>query len=67
MNNFKEFMDHYLGMIIGILVVAFAIIFGWVYVFECIALLIGGAWLGKYVQNNKESVKEKIKNLVDKF
>ena len=34
MNSFKEFVDRYLGMIIGILVVVLAIVFGWIYVFE---------------------------------
>lgn len=65
--NSKEFLERYLGMIIGIIVALLVIAFKLVYIFECIALVIVAAWLGKYVQANKESVKEKLKTWIDKF
>lgn len=65
--NSREFLDRYLGMIIGAIVAVVAIICNLVYLFECIALVIGAAWLGKYIQNNKEVVKEKLKGFIDKF
>ena len=65
--NINEFFERYLGMIIGIVIALLAIGFGLVYVFECIALVIAAGWLGKYVQKNKESVKEKLKGMIDKF
>lgn len=65
--TFKDFVDKYLGMIIGILIAIVAIAFGFVYVVECIAVIVFAGWLGKYIQENKESVKEKLKNLIDKF
>ncbi len=65
--NAKEFLDRYLGMIIGIAIAVIFILLDLVYVFECIVIIIAAGWLGKYIQNNKETVKEKLKNLIDKF
>lgn len=65
--NFKDFMDKYLGMLIGVAIAIVAIAFGFVYVIECIAVIVFAGWLGKYIQSNKESVKEKLKELIDKF
>ncbi|MBO5143320.1 MAG: DUF2273 domain-containing protein [Clostridia bacterium] len=65
--NSREFLDKYLGMIIGIIIAVLAIAFGFVYVVECVAIIVFAAWLGKYIQENKESVKEKLKSLIDKF
>ena len=65
--NSREFLDKYLGMIIGIIIAVLAIAFGFVYVVECVAIIVFAAWLGKYIQENKESLKEKLKSLIDKF
>jgi uncharacterized membrane protein len=66
-NEFKKFCLEHKGAIIGGLIaviIAFTalrqILFG------CI-IIIGGIWLGNYVQKNKDYVKEKLKNLIDKF
>ena len=32
-----------------------------------LALIVCGIFIGNYVQDNKESVKEKLKNFIDKF
>lgn len=65
--NSREFFDRYLGMIIGIIIAVLVIMFHLVYFVECIALIVGAAWLGKYIQANKEKVKENLKNMIDKF
>ena len=64
--TFKEFLDKYLGLIIGILIAIFIIGIGGVYVVQCCALIALGAWLGSYVQKNKTSVKTKLKGAIDK-
>ena len=65
--TFKDFTDKYLGMIIGIIVAIIIIIVKAIYIVECIALIIGLAWLGKYVQSNKSSVKDSLKSMIDRF
>ena len=32
-----------------------------------VVLVAFGVWLGNYIQKNKESVKEKLKNLIDRM
>lgn len=63
----KEFLERYLGMIIGIIIAIIIIALGFIYFFECIAIIVIGAWLGKYIQSNKEKVKEKLKSMIDKI
>lgn len=65
--SFNEFMDKYLGMIIGIVVAVLLIVLNLLYVAECIVVIVAFAWLGKYIQGNKEKVKEKLKGMIDKF
>lgn len=64
--TFKEFLDKYLGMIIGVLIAIAIILFGGVYVVECVALVIALGWLGKYVQSNKSKVRTGLKSTIDK-
>ena len=64
--TFKEFLDKYLGMIIGAIIALFIIFFGGVYIVECIALIVLCAWLGCYVQKNKSSVRTTLKCAIDK-
>ena len=40
---------------------------GLVRILVIFAIIVFGIWLGNYVQKNKEKVKEKLKNLIDKF
>ncbi len=63
--TFKEFLDKYLGMIIGAIVALLIIFFGGVFVVECIALIVLCAWVGCYVQRNKASVRTKLKGAID--
>lgn len=65
--SFKEFMDKYLGIIIGVLVAVILIVLNLVYPIECIVLIIAFGWFGRYVQNNKSKVKEQLKTYIDRF
>ena len=65
--NFKEFVDKYIGMLIGILIALVLILLVNEVTLIKIAIIVLGAIVGKYVQDNKDSVKEKLKNLIDKF
>jgi len=65
--NSKEFLDNYLGMIVGIVIAILLIAFNLVNVIVYIGVIVFAGWLGKYVQQNKDSVKEKLKAFIDKF
>lgn len=67
MNNFKDFFANYGGIVIGIAVAIlliltrlYVLIIGIVVIFVC-------AYAGNYIQKNKEQVKEKLKNFIDKM
>lgn len=66
-DSFKEFIIKYAGAIIGGII---AIVFICTGLFELLltfAIIIGGIFIGNYIQENKETVKEKLKNFIDKF
>lgn len=67
MEDFKNFINKYRGAIIGIIVAIvilatrlYALIVG-------ILLIFAGAFIGNYVQQNKEDVKAKLKKFIDKM
>ncbi len=68
--TFKEFIDKYLGLIIGIVIAVLIIVIGGDMIIAAlmkIALIIGLGWLGKYIQDNKTTVKDKLKNWIDRM
>ena len=67
MEGFKNFWNQYKGAIIGI-VVAILILCTKLYAFilGCVVIILG-AMVGSYVQKNKDSVKEKLKNFIDRL
>lgn len=71
MNDFTAFCNKYGGAIVGLIagiILAVLIVFTNFYkVILAIALIIMCVWLGAYIQRNKESVKEKTKNFIDKL
>ncbi len=71
MDNFKAFCDKYGGAIIGFVVgIVLAILLFCTELYKfiiAIALIIACVYFGNYVQRNKESVKEKTKNFIDKL
>lgn len=67
MEGFKNFWNQYKGAIIGI-VVAILILCTKLYdLIICCVVIILGAMVGSYVQKNKDIVKEKLKNFIDRL
>ncbi len=67
MEDLKKFINQYRGAIIGIIVAIvilatrlYALIVG-------VLLIISGAFIGNYVQQNKDDVKNKLKKFIDKI
>ena len=67
MEDFKKFISQYRGAIIGVKVAIiilatrlYALIIG-------ILLILAGAFIGNYVQQNKDDVKTKLKKIIDKM
>ena len=67
MDDFKKFVTKYAGAIIGVLV-AIILLCTSLYKFIIWAVLIVEfGYFGYYIQCNKESVKEKVKNFIDRL
>mgnify|MGYP003370495577 CR=1 FL=1 len=67
MEDIKKFISQYKGAIIGI-IVAIVILATRLYdVIVGILLILVGAFLGNYVQQNKEAVKTKLKKFIDRM
>lgn len=67
MEDFKKFIGQYRGAIIGIIVAIvilatrlYALIVG-------ILLILAGALIGNYIQQNKDDVKTKLKKFIDRM
>ena len=67
MNNFKEFWNQYKGAIIGIVIAILILITRIDKLILAIGVLFLGAFIGNYVQRNKEEVKTKLKKFIDKM
>lgn len=67
MNEIKDFLMKYRGAIIGALVAILILCTGFYRLMIGIILIAMGIYVGNYIQLNKEEVKEKIKNLIDKL
>lgn len=67
MEDIKKFISEYKGAIIGV-IVAIVILATRLYdVIVGILLLLAGAFVGNYVQRNKDDVKAKLKKFIDKM
>lgn len=71
MDSFKIFCEKYGGCILGGLIgIALAIILFCTNLYKIlltIAVVVVCIWLGNYIQNNKDNVKEKTKKFIDKL
>lgn len=70
MNGFEEFKNlcmKYKGAILGAFIAIILIFTGILDIIVALGIIVLGMILGNYVQRNKEFVKEKLKNLIDKF
>lgn len=67
MNEFGSFFQKCGGAIIGgiiALILAYTSLYRFII---AIIFVVLGMWAGNYIQKNKEIVKEKLKNLIDKM
>lgn len=67
MNGLKEFWNQYKGAIIGIIVAILILVTRLHDLVLAIVVLFLGAFIGNYVQQNKDFVKTKLKNIIDKM
>ncbi len=67
MNEIKNFFMKYRGAIIGALVAILILCTGFYKLIIGIILVALGLYVGNYIQLNKEEVKDKIKNFIDKL
>lgn len=65
--NLKEFWINYKGAIIGIVVAILILVTRLHDLIVAIVVLVLGALVGNYVQQNKEDVKTKLKTFIDKM
>ena len=67
MEDFKKFIIQYKGAIIGIIIAILLLATRLYMLIIGILLIIVGAFVGNYVQQNKDDVKIKLKNFIDKM
>ena len=67
MDNFKNFWNQYKGAIIGIIIAILILVTRLHDFILAVVVLILGAFIGNYVQQNKDDVKTKLKGFIDKM
>ncbi len=67
MDDFKKFINQYKGAIIGIIIAIVLLATRLYDVIIGILLILAGAFVGNYVQQNKDEVKAKLKKFIDKM
>ena len=67
MDDFKKFISEYRGAIIGVIVAIIILATRLYSLIVGILLILAGAIIGNYVQQNKDDVKAKLKKFIDKM
>ena len=67
MEEFKEFLIRFRYQIIGALIAILLLCTGLYKLILAILLIIAGIYAGYFFGKNKEVIKEKLKNLIDKM
>lgn len=67
MEVLKDFWNRYKGAIIGVIIAILIFATGIYKLFIVAVIIIVAAIIGNYVQNNKEYVKDRLKNFIDRF
>ena len=67
MEDLKKFISQYRGAIIGIIIAIVLLITRLYDVMIGILVILAGALVGNYVQQNKDDVKAKLKKFIDKM
>ena len=66
MNSIKEFWNSYKGAIIGVAVAILIMLTKLYRLIIAVILLFLCAFVGNYIQQNKQEVKDRLKNFIDK-
>ncbi len=67
MDDFKNFLTKYWGAILGGIIATILLCTGAYRLLVVIVILGLGIWAGNYYQNNKETIKSKLKKIIDKM
>ncbi len=67
MDDLKKVLGKYCGAIIGIIVAIIILATRLYDLIIGILVILAGAFIGNYVQQNKDDVKTKLKNWIDKM
>lgn len=67
MEEFKKFLNKYKGAIIGVIVAIIVLATRLYELIVGVLLVLAGAIVGNYIQQNKEDVKAKLKKFIDKM
>lgn len=67
MEDIKNFLIKYKGAIIGVIVAIIILATRLYEVIVGILLILAGAFVGNYIQQNKDEVKDKTKKFIDKM
>ena len=67
MEDIKNFLSKYKGAIIGVIVAIIILATRLYEVIVGILLILAGAFVGNYIQQNKDEVKDKTKKFIDKL
>lgn len=67
MEDLKKIINQYRGAIIGVIVAIVILATRLYQLIVGILLILAGAFIGNYVQQNKEEVKAKLKKFIDKI
>ena len=67
MEDFKKFINQYKGAIIGVIIAIILLVTRLYDVIIAILIILAGALVGNYVQQNKDDVKAKLKKFIDRL
>lgn len=67
MDDFKKFINQYKGTIIGVIIAIVLLATRLYDVIIGILIILAGAFVGNYVQQNKDDVKAKLKKFIDRM
>ncbi len=67
MDDLKKFINQYKGAIIGIIIAIVLLVTKLYDVIIGILIILAGALVGNYVQQNKDDVKAKLKKFIDRM
>ena len=67
MDDFKKFINQYKGAIIGVIIAIVLLATRLYDVIIGILIILAGAFVGNYVQQNTDDVKAKLKKFIDRM